>query len=70
MKTWSDGVLEPWSVGTIQSRALSQYWNIRILRQSSTLIKNVFYFALDAMLFALGVSAQAQQTKVPKIGWL
>src|SRR6266436_5188399 len=33
--------------------------------------KNIFYIALGAMLFALGVTVEAQQTKkVPRIGYL
>jgi putative ABC transport system substrate-binding protein len=44
-------------------RVVSSQWSI--------IGKSVFYFALSALLFALGSSAQAQQpTRVPRIGYL
>ena len=64
MKTWSDGVTELWSVGSIRLRATLQYSNIPIPRLRLCL-------ALCAMFFALCGSAEAQQTKkVHRIGYL
>jgi putative ABC transport system substrate-binding protein len=71
MKTWSDGVLESWSVGTKRLAALLQSSNTPISKQRLTMSKNVFCIALSAMLLALSYSASAQQPKkVPRIGYL
>jgi putative tryptophan/tyrosine transport system substrate-binding protein len=64
MNTWSDGVVESWSVGSIRIKAVLQYSNIPILRLRLCLI-------LCVMLFALTESVEAQQArKVPRIGFL
>ena len=63
MKTWSDGVVESWSVGSIRLRASLQYSNIPIPRLR-------FCLTLCAVLFALCCRVEAQQpTKVPRIGY-
>src|SRR5688500_20404909 len=64
MKSWRDGVMESWSVGSIRLRALHQYSNIPILRLRLCLILCVMFFSLCSH-----VAAQ-QSAKVPKIGWL
>jgi putative ABC transport system substrate-binding protein len=67
MKRRSDGVMESWSVGTIQSTALPRL----ILWELWAMNKNVFRLALCAMLFALCSSVEAQQpAKIPRIGFL
>ena len=65
MNTWSDGVVESWSVGSIRLRASFQYSNIPIPRLRLCL-------ALCALLHALCSSAAAQQQtgKVARIGFL
>ena len=64
MKTWSDGVVEAWSVGSIRLRASFQYSNIPILRL-------VLCLTFCAMLVALCPSTEAQQPKkFPRIGFL
>jgi len=64
MNTWSDGVLESWSVGSIRLRASFQYSNTPILRLRWCL-------TVCALLFALCSHAAAQQpTKVPRIGYV
>ena len=64
MKTWSDGVVESWSVGLIRIKAVFQYSNIPIPRLR-------FCLTLCALLFALCESAAAQQTgKIFRIGFL
>jgi putative tryptophan/tyrosine transport system substrate-binding protein len=64
MNTWSDGVVESWSVGSIRIKAVLQYSNIPILRLR-------FCLTLCVMLFALTESTQAQQPrKVPLVGYL
>ncbi len=74
MKTWSDGVVESWSVGTIRLirlTALLQHSNTPISTQQLTVSKKVFCLALCALLFALCCPAHAQQAKkVPRIGLL
>ncbi len=71
MKTWSDGVVESWSVGTIRLTALLQYSNTPISRQQLTITKKQFCLAVCAMLFALSVPVEAQQAaKIPRIGLL
>jgi putative ABC transport system substrate-binding protein len=63
--------VESWSVGTIRLTALLQHSNTPISTQQSTMSKKVFCVALCAILFALCMSADAQQpTKVPRIGFL
>jgi ABC-type uncharacterized transport system substrate-binding protein len=54
MKEWSDGVVELWSVGNRQF----------------VVSKKILCLALCAMLSALCFSAEAQQAKVPRIGFL
>jgi len=64
MKTWSDGVVESWSVGSLRIKASLQYSTNPIFRFSSSLI-------LWAILVALYSSADAQQAgKVFRIGFL
>jgi len=64
MNTWSDGVVESWSVGSIRLRASLQYSNTPTPRLRLCL-------TLCAMLFALCSSTQAQQPmKIPRIGFL
>jgi putative ABC transport system substrate-binding protein len=64
MKTWSDGVVESWNVGSLRIRASLQYSSTPIFRFTSSLI-------LCALLFALCVPASAQQPKkVQVIGYL
>ena len=55
--------MEWWSVGSIWLRALLQYSNIPILRLRLCL-------TLCAMLFALCSIAEAQQPKIPRVGYL
>ena len=54
MKEWSDGVVELWSVGNRQF----------------VVSKKILCLAVCAMLSALCFSAEAQQAKVPRIGFL
>jgi putative tryptophan/tyrosine transport system substrate-binding protein len=63
MKRRNDGAVESSSVGTNAVKALLQYSNIPT--------KAILWLILGAMLLALCVSAQAQQSKkVPRIGYL
>ena len=64
MNTWSVGVVESWSVGSIRLRTSLQYSTIPILRLRLCL-------TLCPMLLAFCSSSEAQQqVKMPKIGWL
>jgi len=64
MKTWSDGVLELWSVALFRIRASLQYSTTPIPRLRLCL-------ALCAMLLVRSFAVEAQQlVKIPKIGWL
>jgi putative ABC transport system substrate-binding protein len=64
MKTWSDGVVESWSLGSIRLRASLQYSNTPIPRLRLCL-------TLCAVLFALCSSAEAQRSgRIPRIGLL
>jgi len=64
MKTWSDGVVESWSVGSLRIRESPQHSSTPNFRFTSSLI-------LWAILGALYSSADAQQTgKIPRIGYL
>ena len=63
MKTWSDGLVESWSVAPIRIKAVFQYSNIPIPRSRLCL-------TVCAVLFALSSTAQAQQAKIPRIGYL
>src|SRR5919106_4194777 len=62
MKNWSDGVVEPWSLGSTRLKASLQH--------SNTATKRIFSLAFAAMLFALCAGAEAQTAKVPRIGYL
>jgi hypothetical protein len=57
MKTWSDGVVESWSVGSIRPTPLLQYSNSSAPRRQLKFI----WLALSALLFVLCPSAEAQQ---------
>src|SRR4026207_857857 len=64
MNTWSDGVVESRSVGSIRLKATLLYSNIPIPRLRLCL-------TLCAMLFALCLPAHAQQAgKIFRIGFL
>jgi hypothetical protein len=64
MNTWSDGVVESWSGGSIRIKAVFQYSNIPIPRLRLCL-------TLCALLYALCTSAAAQQdAKIPRLGYL
>ena len=64
MNTRSDGVVESWSVGSIRIRASLQYSSTTILRLRA-------FLTLCTLLFALCLSAEAQQPKkVHRIGYL
>ena len=64
MNTWSKGVVESWSVGSIRLRASLEYASTPIPRLRFCLI-------LCVLLFALCFPAEAQQPKkVPRIGYL
>src|SRR5688572_19650578 len=64
MKTWSDGVMESWSVGSARLRASLQYSNTPIPRFRLRI-------TLCAVLFALCSFAEAQQpAKISRIGYL
>jgi putative tryptophan/tyrosine transport system substrate-binding protein len=63
MKTWSDGVLESWSVGSIRIKASLQY--------SKPILRFRFCLTFCAVVSALCWSAEAQQPqRVPRIGYL
>src|SRR5919108_1207494 len=67
MKSWSGGVAESWSVGSIRSTASLQNSNTPTARLQLKIIS----LALCALLFALCLPADAQQPKkVPRIGFL
>src|ERR671925_2344610 len=67
MNTWSDGVVESWSDGSMRRTPLSQYSNSSAPRRQLKFI----WLALSALLFVLCPSAEAQQPKkVPRIGFL
>jgi putative ABC transport system substrate-binding protein len=63
MNTWSDRVVESWSVGSFRIKVALQYSNIPILRLK-------LCFTLCAIFLGLCVSAEAQQPeKIPRIGY-
>ena len=63
--------MESWSIGTIRLTALLQHSNTPFSTQQLTMTKKVFCLAVCALLFALCLPAEAQQTgKVPRIGFL
>jgi putative tryptophan/tyrosine transport system substrate-binding protein len=65
--SWSDGVVESWSAGSIRMTASLQYSNTPTPRPQL----KFFWLALCAMLFALCDPVAAQQLKkVPRIGLL
>src|ERR671918_413557 len=66
MEYWSDGVVELWSVGSIRITASLQYSNTPIRHPQLKFI----WLALCPLLFALSFPAEAQQPKVPRIGFL
>jgi putative ABC transport system substrate-binding protein len=67
MKSWSDGVVESWSAGSIRITALLQYSDTPTSRRQLKFI----WLALCALLFALSFPAHAQEPKkVPLIGYL
>jgi putative ABC transport system substrate-binding protein len=64
MNTWSDGVVESWSVRSILIRASLQY-------SSTTILRLRVFLTLCALLFALCPAATAQQSaKVYRVGRL
>jgi putative ABC transport system substrate-binding protein len=70
MKTWSDGVVKLWSVGSMRIRASLQYSSTPTRRRELTLI----WLGLSVISFVLVVTAAAveaqQKTKIPRIGIL
>jgi hypothetical protein len=65
MKSWSDGVVESWSGGSMRTGPLLQY------SDTPTPRRKFIWLALRAVLFALCVQAEPQQArKIPRVGLL
>src|ERR1041384_6854213 len=58
MKTWSDEIIDWWSVGITGIKSLLHYCSP---------VKAIFWLVLCALLFTLLASANAQQPRVPRI---
>src|SRR4030095_2561143 len=72
MKERSGGVVESWSVERMLLTALALYSNTPILKQKKNISKKLICLTLGAMLFALSLSAEAQQAtkRIPRVGFL
>jgi putative tryptophan/tyrosine transport system substrate-binding protein len=67
MKSWSDGVVESWSVGSRRLAASAQYSNTPVHRQQLRFVS----LTLCALLLAVSSTVHGQQPKkVARIGYL